>query len=292
MIQVYNTVDLNNRFINEQAEEEWDKNNISDESYKKILEAYPSRLYTPDYFIRIALVLFTIVAVLFSGGLLALIFPSGESFKALLLFFAILCYAALELLISRKRYFNAGIDNVLMTGILLLIQGFVLTQVEDFLFLSYISLTICLYLNLRFVDSFMAGLAYAFLLICVFLLYIKLGTFAKATAPFVIMSLSATIHMVANKIQKAEAFQFYHRCVKIILFFTLLTFYAGGNYFVIRELSIRMFHLNLQLHEKIPLGWLFWIFTFAIPVLYIIGGIKKEACCYYEPDFCLRRCHV
>lgn len=276
MIQIYNPSDLNNRFIQEQAEEEWHKNNLSNESYKKILESHSSGLYTPNYFIRIALALFTIVAVLFSVGLLSLIFSTGGSYEFLLLLFAIVCYAALEFLVSRKKYFNAGIDNVLIAAILMLFQGFVFIQAENFLLLSFISLVICLWLCLRFVDSFMAGLAYLFLLICIFLLYIKLGTFAKATAPFVIMLLSAIVYGVVNKIQKIGAFQFCHLNLQVVLLLTLLTFYGAGNYWVIKELSNNMFHLNLQLRDQIPLGWLFWVFTFVIPAFYISAGLRKK----------------
>ena len=276
MIQIYNPSDLNNRFVQGEAEEEWHKDNIGNESYKKILEAHPSGLYTPNYFIRIALALFTIVAVLFSGGLLGLIFSTGDAFKALLILFAILCYAALEFLLMQKKYFNAGIDNVLMTATLLLVQGFVFMQVESFLLVSNVSFLICLWLCLRFVDSFMAGLAYLFLLICIFLLYIKLGAFAKATAPFAIMLLSAIVYAIVKKIQKARSFPFYDLCLKTISLLALFTFYAAGNYWVIKELSNNMFHLNLQLHDPIPLGWLFWIFTFVIPVFYSIAGLRKK----------------
>ena len=73
-MQAYNYSDLYNKYVDEQATEALQTACISNESYNRILQAYPSKLYTPNYFIRIALGLLTIVAVLFSGLLLWLLF--------------------------------------------------------------------------------------------------------------------------------------------------------------------------------------------------------------------------
>lgn len=60
------------------------------------------------------------------------------------------------------------------------------------------------------------------------------------------------------------------------MFLTLVTFYASSNYFVVKELSNQMFGLELTIYDGIPMGWLFWILTFTIPVVYIFYGLKRK----------------
>ena len=57
---------------------------------------------------------------------------------------------------------------------------------------------------------------------------------------------------------------------------SLTCFYVAGNYFVVREASISMFNLSLKDGESIPLGWVFWIFTVAVPFIYLARGIQKK----------------
>ena len=66
-MQAYKNSDLYNKYVSEQATEALQTGCINNESHNKILRAYPCKLYTPNYFIRIALGLLTIVAVLFSA---------------------------------------------------------------------------------------------------------------------------------------------------------------------------------------------------------------------------------
>ncbi|MBK6634698.1 MAG: hypothetical protein IPG38_10605 [Chitinophagaceae bacterium] len=56
----------------------------------------------------------------------------------------------------------------------------------------------------------------------------------------------------------------------------LICFYAAANYYVVREMSNSMFNLGLKENESIPFGWLFWIFTILIPLVYILGGVQKK----------------
>src|SRR5678809_941796 len=123
MTPAYKNSYLYNKYVREQASEGFHGKSISAASYEKIVQAHPFDLYTPNYFIRIALGLLTIVAVLFSTLLIWLI--SGESGDnatvALLILTAVICYTALELFVRSKQYYNAGIDNVLMCSVVVYI---------------------------------------------------------------------------------------------------------------------------------------------------------------------------
>ncbi len=76
-MQAYDSNDLYNQIIRQEASDAFRNNYLSEESYKKILLSNPCNLYTPNYFIRIALGLVTIIAVLFTALLFGLIFASS-----------------------------------------------------------------------------------------------------------------------------------------------------------------------------------------------------------------------
>src|SRR4051812_13314207 len=113
---IYTPTDLYNKYLQDQVLKEMLSGGVSNENYRTILSAYPCRLYTPNYFIRIALGVLTIVASLFSGLLMGLLFESSgtNGVTALLFFYATATYLVLERLIAKKWYFNAGVDNLLL----------------------------------------------------------------------------------------------------------------------------------------------------------------------------------
>jgi len=276
-MQAYNYSDLYNNYVEAQASDALQTGCIQKESFVKIKEAYPVMLYTPNYFIRIALGLLTIVAVVFSGLLLWLISSASEesSIITLLVILAVFCYAVLEVFVQKKKYYNAGVDNILMAMILVfVISSFLVTGNISWIIMSGITMLITLYLCIRFADSFMGVVSYFSSFIFVFLIYVKFGNIARATAPLLMMIVSAVAYLLINKLSSKTIL--YKFCCEAVILITLITFYASGNYFVVKELSNEMFSLNLALHDPIPLAWLFWSFTFLIPPAYFFYGIKHK----------------
>lgn len=283
-MQAYRKVDLYNQYVQENAAEALQTGCISANSYSAILQAFPRRLYTPNYFIRIALGLLTIVTILF-GGLLLFIITAADSYTGaaiLLAFLAISCYLAAELLVKRKRYYNAGVDNILIsTVIIFFVSAFFAYDSEaSWLVVSAAATLISLWLSIRFTDACMAVVTYCCLFVFFFLLYSKAGNFAKATTPFVMMTLSAFAYFISTRLISSGLFM-YHFCFKSVAFLALITFYASGNYFVVSILGAVLFDLPAG-QNSFTLDWLFWLFTLAIPLVYVICGVIKK-------DFILMR---
>src|SRR3954463_2047944 len=111
---IYTSTDLQNKYIKEQVLKLVLNGSISHQNFARILSAYPCRLYTPNYFIRIALGVLTIIAAIFSGLLIGLFFESSgqAALTGLFLFYSVVTYLILEMLVRRKHYFNAGVDNL------------------------------------------------------------------------------------------------------------------------------------------------------------------------------------
>ena len=278
MTPAYKNSSLYNKYVREQASEGFHGKSISAVSYEKIVQAHPFDLYTPNYFIRIALGLLTIVAVLFSTLLIWLISDADNdnAIVVLLVLTAGICYTALELFIRSKQYYNAGIDNVLMCSVVIhILSAFLINDYANSgVITSSCMLLLCLWLCIRFTDAFMAALSYCALLLLVFFICMKMGEVAKTIIPFILMITSAIIYLTTKKLLNKQQSFFYDFCFKSVLLLTLITFYASGNYFIVKELSDAIFPGST--HSTLSAGWLFWLFTIIIPLAYLFWGILKK----------------
>ena len=288
---MYHDDEMNNRFVIEQSSKAYNDLLLGQESYFKIVAEHPDRLYTPNLFIRIALGLLTLVAVLFSGILLAfLVQPSGMSSAMILLILsAIACFASLELLIRNKRYYNAGVDNVLIFYIVLFsVAALFANDVNaDYRFVSAVTLLLCAFLAIRYADSFAASLTYISFLLFGFMVYIKFGDFAKLTVPFFMAATSGIMYMQMTKLIKRENILIYRGSFEVVRWLTMLSFYGSLNYFVVRELGNKMFAMNYSASHPFAFGWFFWITTITIPIVYLVLGIKKKDLVFIRTGFVL-----
>lgn len=272
---VYPEEDLYHYLIEDQSRQAFDAGDISNESRLKIKQAYPCKLYTPHFFIAVALGLVTVVAVFFTSILLWLLIRAESSLSISLLcgFLTVACYFFLENMVKGKNYFNAGIDNVLMLLILIFTGAILIIGFENpsWIFFHGLMMLVSLCLCLRFADAFMAIISCAFFLIFSFLLYLKLSVDAFAYSPFVMMLIIALLYFVIKKTTTQIKFV-YEKCFTALTFFLLIAFYAAGNYWVISQLQFAV--LNNDSH--IIFGSFFWIFTFLIPIVYVAYGVIKK----------------
>lgn len=274
----YNKEWLYNLFILEQADQALYDQCISIEEHNKIRAAFPANFYTPNIFVRIGLFILTVIIALFSLGLFLLIFNSGSTklIGTLLIFSGILAYAALEIMVTKNHYKSGVDDGLLWIAPVSIACGFNIISDISWLQNAIIIFIAASFLFSRFTNWIMAGVSAIAFITIIFLSYIKLGEIAKATAPFIVMTSSAVIYMAVTKLLKKEKYKLYSYGLIMASIVTLLCFYIAGNYFAVRETSILMFDLDLHDDQSIPLGWLFWVFTFGIPMAYIIRGIQKK----------------
>lgn len=270
---------LDNAAIQQEAEDAFREECISAEEKLRIEEAYPSGFYTPNPFIRIGLFLLTTMIVLFSLALCGLIFMSAieHAWRALLFFFALAVYAALELFIKEKKHHRSGVDDGLlwMSAVLLLSVFNFDLDIPSWMRCAMVFL-VAAYATLRFADTAMATCGILALLGTLFYLYLETGSLARATVPFVIMITSLLIIQLTRRWSGIEKWRHYSLCFSAAEITSLITLYLAGNYFVVREVSNEMFGLHLLPGQSIPAGWLFWTTTIVIPIVYIILGIRKK----------------
>jgi hypothetical protein len=278
-MQAYKYTELYNKQVQEESSAAFLKECFTEETYKNILQAHPVTLYTPNYFIRIALGLLTVVTLLFVCFLVFLV--SDTNYKDLIgifIFMAILSYLALEFFVRQQRYYNAGIDNVLMVAVIISISCAIANH-EHFpaLAISQVMVVFCGWLCVRFTDTFMALLTYIALYAFVFLLYLELGAIAKATAPFVMLLFSVAVFMMMQRFLRKEQLRVYRICCQAVQYLSVVSAYFSINYMVVKEGSNEMFNLHLSLQDPIPLNGLFWFLTGILPLVITGYGVQTKS---------------
>lgn len=277
----YNHTSLDNLLINEEVNAALQDDLISKEEAAGIETKYPVNLYSPNLFIRIGMFLLTAVISLMGFGLFCLMMlnSSESGFGIMTIIYGLLNYAGLEFIIHEKKHFRSGIDDALMIFSL----GFIITgvnlladPVSSYLAQSLLVFIPAFYFLLRFGNVLMAGVAFLSFLGIVFFGFMRLGDAAKYIMPFLLMALSFFIYLSIRKGKKTNRLRHYKACLTFIEILALTFLYTAGNYFVVREVSNSMFDLQLKEGESIPGGWIFWIITIFLPLVYILRGLQKR----------------
>ncbi len=275
----YNKEWLNNLLLRQEVDNAFDEQCMDESERDTLYKKYGVGFYSPNVFIRLGLFFLTLVIMLFSFGLMIMIFlrDADDMFRGILIFFGISSFVALELIVKRKRHYRSGVDDALLWGgACALYVGICGFDERSEVFYCILAFLVSIYGWLRFTDRLMAAVGLLSLLGIIFYTSLELGNIAKTIVPFIIMAASAGVYFSVKKLYEKKTAIHYRQCLEMISIIALISFYAAGNYYVVRELSITMFHLDLQPGQSIPFGWLFWIFTFTIPLLYIARGLQKK----------------
>ncbi len=273
----YNTNWLDNLAIRRETEKAFDKGCITSEENVSVLQQYPVGFYMPNPYVRIGLFILTAVIAFFSFGLFSLMFLSSSEtgWGLLCIFFGIVSYGVLETMVHSKNHYKSGVDDALMwmSGAFIIGGMNIISNLQP-LTNAILIFIIAGILTIRFANAIMAAATFLSLLAVIFLAYIKIGPIAKATTPFLLMIITAIIYFSLRKELSSGKWKYYSSCITIVIITALICFFAAGNYFVVRETSNSMFELNLREGESIPYGWLFWILTAAVPLVYIYRGLQ------------------
>jgi hypothetical protein len=90
--------------------------------------------------------------------------------------------------------------------------------------------------------------------------------------PFLLMAFFVLLYAFT----KRSTYQYYSNCLLAAQIVALVCFYLAGNYFIVRETGNELLGLGLAEGVAMPLGWLFWLLTVTIPLVYVFRGIQKR----------------
>ncbi|MEO9850172.1 MAG: hypothetical protein ABJE80_07280 [Reichenbachiella sp.] len=250
---------------------------VEEEQWKGIQADYPSDLYSPTIFMRILLFVATFFGLsTVLGPILLLVADEGIVAIRIMVFIAGVVMIAFteRVMIKDKRHFKSGITEAgYYIGFSFVYFGLMGFGIDEILIYWMMALLFVSIGTIRYMDL----LSLVATVVClVAVLFLSL-TSILAFLPFVIMILFGGLFIISQKIQKKTDYLVWED--HFILFDTLalLLVYLGGNYFVVRELSIEMMGLELGEGQDIPMAFLFYGFTFLIPLAYLIWGIRNRS---------------
>ena len=264
--------------LTKDAAREWHKKGLlSDEKWQTIQERRPSNFYSPNVFIRIGLAIFCMI-LLFAALGLAFMFmtPDSSTGAALFSFFwgAVWIVLLESWAIRSARHFGSGIDDMLLyAGASLMIGSLwnLLPYDSEPLIYCCIAWPFLLAASIRYGDRLAAAATYCCALLIVLLVVNKIPKLALYLLPFAGMAFSAAAWFFARNGQKRYHWRHWSGGLAVVELLALVSFYAGGNYWVVQQAGLELFGL-----EQAPLAWFFWAFTFSVPALYIFLGLRRK----------------
>ncbi len=277
----YNNEWLYNRHIQAQADEALASQYIDKATHKTIFEKYAVHFYTPNFFVRIGLALLTMVVVFFVTGLLGLMFREAlGSFAYFLIFLGMGCNAGAEYIVRSNLHYNSGVDNMLVwlatfatgSGVCWALGYSPHIEIAQ----AFAVMVICLLLAVRFADTFLSIAAAIASLCMVFFCFQNSGAVSYTILPFVLIVVSVALYFVAIKAMALHGSFLYKQCLIAVSIVALVAICVSGNYYVVNELSGRRYSYGITFRPSLSLGWFFWLWTFAVPVVYIWLGIRSK----------------
>ncbi len=283
----YNKDDLTALIVRENTND-WQEQGWGDaQLHQSIHEKFPLKFYSPNLFVRIGLFIFGNICISSAISFFFLLSSIGSHSSEISIFIrlsicsVILFFVLEKLLRGNKPYYCAGLEEALLYSALGCFFFGMITLVGDlakdniWLMVLFISVG-CAIAAIRYIDSLLAIGAYGGLLYVLFDRSCAMGELAKSLLPFIAIAFAALMERGSHKLLKAEKFIYWEAIFTRLRFISLLLFYLGGNYFVVRELSVMVFQHAISAGENIPLAWVFYVFTVIIPLVYIVLGLIKK----------------
>jgi hypothetical protein len=282
MRSVYSYTLLENTFKYRQAKRLKEAGFLNQDQLKEIGLNHNILTHQKSFHIRACLFVVSVIAVaVFSGFLTVLTLAASRSidvWKIYLLMSSCFGFFILEYLVRDKK-FGEGVDDGFLAGAITMLLVFVGVIFNGNVFwpiylVAIIAGVICC---IRYVDSFSAFIACAGFTALIANGWMNMGAFGKMTLPFVMTATGGVIFWAYRQLQQKEIVsRYWDLCLKVIKTFSLLLFYLSGNYMIVRQGNEMLMHTEIAPGSDIPLAWIFYIFTIAVPVIYIYIGLKNK----------------
>lgn len=281
MKKAYNETWVDN-ISNQNTLKEWyDESVLNDKQYDRAMELFPVHFYQPNMFIEFGLFIFTNLAISATFGFLAItifedILNTSKGLAIVCMAYCVLLLFMLEYFIRSRKLYRSGTDNALLYvaigSLLTAICGF--TDFKWHLYSYFmVSLVVFIPFLLRYGDPFVAVGIYVAWIGFWFALAISYPA-GKDLLPFIIMGVSIIAYVFAKWWQKNNGYAYYADAQVCIETGTLITFYLGGNYWMVRE--GHAFLNNMDVSTEVNFTPLFYALTIAIPLGYLIWGLKNK----------------
>lgn len=246
-----------------------------------IAAAYPRRYYCPNFWIRVLLLLLTVLAI---GAALGLVMMLTEGrllpavYGGLVLVSAV---AVLERVISGAFHYRSGVDNALLYNAVLA-WGFLAAELSEQLAARssvstcwlLLMLPVLLAALVRYADPLVAAASFAAAgaLLGNVLLQSAPG---RLLLPFGMMAAAGGLLLALRRLPARPDYFYYRRAGLVLRTLGLAVLYLAGNYLVVREGHARLLGAGGP-SGQVPLAPLFYACTAGIPLVYIGLGLRRH----------------
>ncbi|RFS18012.1 hypothetical protein [Emticicia sp. C21] len=281
MKKAYNETWVDN-IDNQDIIREWyDEKVLSKEQYVEAQKLFPVEFYQPNIFIEFGLFIFTNLAISATFGFLAVtllssLIETSIGLGVVSVIYGVSLVFLLEYFIRTRKLYRSGTDNAFLYVAIgsFLTAVFAFTDFKLSLYSYYfVSLLIFIPFLLRYGDPFV-GIAIFVVWICFWFTLTIEWPIGKLIVPFVIMGASVISYVFANWWKKKDNSCYYTDAQICIETGSLITFYLGGNYMVVREGNALLNGLTDS--SQISFASLFYLFTVIIPFVYLFFGLKNQ----------------
>lgn len=275
----YNAAWLDALSVKAQAGKWFKKGWLTQAQWQHTQSQFDTGFYTPNFFVRIGLFIFTWILVSSVFGLFGLsimgVLDSQRASAVTCLLYSGGLFFLLEILIREKKYYQAGIDDALLyiatslavSGIYLLVEP--LLSKHFFILFIVLVLPLFVAVTLRYVDRLGAFMTYTSLVALLFLV-LEPFAFTRALIPFACLFFSAISYLLIKKIKTSDELRYWLGCLETGEACSLILFYLSGNYFVVKELGGMLFP-----GYALPFSFLFFTLTAIIPLVYVYTGLRN-----------------
>lgn len=275
---VFNKQLLENTFLLEEAKRLNNDGFVSKEQLGNIKMQLPILKSSNNILIRIGF--YILGCFLFSSmiGVFALFTINFNSshFGGMAFIYTLLGIVASEFLAKQQNQFGYGLDDAFILGF----QGFFCatlgltfeSPMAAFLALGFIGFVACVrYVHTLSILLSLIGITGA---ICYAVLELKVVN--SAFLPFILLILAVLLYTVYAKVSKDKKLYYYKNPILVLQGFSLLLGYFSMNYLVVRELSVALLGVTIAEGQDIPFAFLFYGFTFLIPISYIVSSLYSK----------------
>lgn len=284
-MKAYNSLWSENDFIQKTAQKWLKQGFLSKEQSSGIEKSHSHDYYDPNIFLKIGLFVFTILAASVSVSLMSVFFISiyetnlNAAFVIQSLIIGGVFFLLLENLIKGRKLYHSGVDNALIymalgafcTAIYFLFENL---NPPTWLFLM-LFLPLFIATTIRYAESVACTLTY-FLILGIFVTIALESFWGKTLLPFIVMIVSAGMYFAVKKLSTRKDYLYYETCLTILKMLSLITFYLGGNYLIVREGNALINNLSLSISPQVAFAPIFYFFTTVIPMAYIFFGLRNR----------------
>jgi len=252
---------------------------ISAEQSESIKAAYQTSLFNPNLMIRILLFVASMLGLAGVSGILTLMVIDGSKYVIpwLCIFYGLGSLLFLELVfIKGSRHYKSGVNEALLYHSLgFFLGGIIALEINEH-FIAVIGLIVFSIVAIRYLDLICTLCAIASLCGLIFFELNEAGGWFQALIPFAFILIFIPVYFLVKGARAKQKLRLWYDNLLLVEAVSLLLIYVGGNYFVVRELSVEMMNLYLEEGQDIPFAIVFYILTVITPIVYLYVGLKKK----------------